>query len=66
MKEAGRRQMKLVNVHTIIANFLDGGNTTKNHKASLRERYLVMQRHYGVVQTFLLHLWFVLRLVLRR
>jgi glycosyltransferase involved in cell wall biosynthesis len=66
MKEAERRQMKLVNVHTIIANFLDGGNTTKNHKASLRERYLVMQRHYGVVQTFLLHLWFVLRLVLRR
>ena len=66
MKEAERRQMQLVNLHTVVANYLEEGTTTKNHKASLCERYLVMQRHYGVVQTFLLHCWFVLRAVIRR
>ena len=64
MKEAERRGLQLVNLHTVVANYLEEGATTKNHKASLRERYLVMQRHYGVVQTFLLHCWFVVRAVI--
>jgi len=66
MKEAERRRLQLVNLHTVVANYLEEGATTKNHKASLRERYLVMQRHYGVVQTFLLHCWFVVRAVISR
>ena len=65
MKEAERRRLLLVNLHTVVANYLEEGATTKNHKASLRERYLVMQRHYGVVQTFLLHCWFVVRSFIR-
>ena len=65
MKEAERRRLQLVNLHTVVANYLEEGATTKNHKASLRERYLVMQRHYGVVQTFLLHCWFVVRSFIR-
>ena len=65
MKEAERRGLQLVNLHTVVANYLEEGATTKNHKASLRERYLVMQRHYGVVQTFLLHCWFVVRTVVK-
>ena len=64
MKEAERRRLQLVNLHTVVANYLEEGATTKNHKASLRERYLVMQRHYGVVQTFLMHCWFVVRAVI--
>jgi hypothetical protein len=64
MKEAERRGLQLVNLHTVVANYLEEGATTKNHKASLRERYLVMQRHYGVVQTFLMHCWFVVRAVI--
>lgn len=66
MKRAAKQQLRMENVHAVIAHFLDGGNTTKNHKASLRERYLVMQRHYGVVQTFLMHCWFVARAIIRR
>jgi glycosyltransferase involved in cell wall biosynthesis len=65
MKEAERRRLQLVNLHTVVANYLEEGATTKNHKVSLRERYLVMQRHYGVVQTFLLHCWFVVRSFIR-
>lgn len=66
MKETEHRQMTLVNLHAVVANYLEEGATTKNHKASLRERYLVMQKHYGVVSTFLMHCWFVVRALIQR
>ena len=66
MSETERMGLPLYNIGIVVANYLDEGATTKNHKASLRERYLVMQRHYGVVQTFLLHCWFVVRAIVRR
>ena len=66
MRETERMGLPLYNIGMVVANYLDEGATTKNHKASLRERYLVMQRHYGVVQTFLLHCWFVVRAIVRR
>ena len=65
-RETERMGLPLYNIGIVVANYLDEGATTKNHKASLRERYLVMQRHYGVVQTFLLHCWFVVRAIVRR
>lgn len=66
MRQAEKEQVTLLNLHMVVANYLQEGATTKNHKASLRERYLVMQRHYGVIQTFLLHCWFVVRAVIWR
>jgi glycosyltransferase involved in cell wall biosynthesis len=66
MRETERLSLPLYNIGMVVANYMEEGATTKNHKASLRERYLVMQRHYGVVQTFLLHCWFVIRAVIRR
>ncbi len=66
MKETEHRQMTLVNLHAVVANYMEEGATTKNHKASLRERYLVMQKHYGVVSTFLMHCWFVVRALIQR
>ena len=66
MKEAERQGLPLVNTHAILANFEEGGNTTQHHRASLKERFHVMARHYGYVQTVLLHLWFVVRGILRK
>lgn len=66
MKEADRLGLLLVNANAILADFEEGGNTTQNHRASLLERYRVMVRHYGCVQTFLLHCWFVVRAVISR
>ena len=64
MRESERMGLPLYNIGMVVANYMEEGATTKNHKASLRERYLVMQSHYGAVQTFLLHCWFVVRAVL--
>lgn len=64
MKEADRLGLPLVNTNAVLADFEEGGDTTQNHRASLKERYRVMARHYGAVQTFLLHGWFVVRAVI--
>ena len=61
MKEAARQQLPLANAHAILANFEEGGNTTQNHRASLKERFRVMARHYGLFTTIMLHFWFVIR-----
>jgi len=36
--------------------------TTRNHKASLKERFHIMAKHYGLVSTVLHHAWFAVRL----
>ena len=65
MKEAEKRQMPLVNTHAILANFEEGGDTTQHHRDSLKERFRVMAHHYGLLQTIILHGWFVIRKVFR-
>ena len=61
MKKADELHLPLVNTHAVLADFMEGGNTTQNHRASLKERYRVMSHHYGAIQTFFLHLWFLVR-----
>ncbi len=61
MKESKRRHLPLRNVQAVITNFLDGGMTTQNHRASLKERFQVMRTHYGLFVTLVMHAWFVIR-----
>lgn len=61
MKEAERRHLTLKNVDEVVVNYLDGGMTEKNHRASLRERFSVMRRHYGLPLTLIMHVWFAVR-----
>jgi glycosyltransferase involved in cell wall biosynthesis len=66
MKSAEQHHLSLCNVNAVIVNYLDGGMSIKNHKASLKERYRIMSSHYGFIQTSLLHLWFVIRSLLKK
>lgn len=61
MHEAARLKQPLVNLHRVVADYLSEGLTTQNHKASLRERFIIMGHHYGWVSTILFHIWFVIR-----
>lgn len=63
MKEASEKHLSLRNVHRIVVNYLDGGMTVRNHRASLRERFFIMASHYGYIVTILMHLYFVFRAV---
>jgi glycosyltransferase involved in cell wall biosynthesis len=51
----------IVNTHLRPVNYLYEGLTTANRKASLRERYVIMCRYYGVFVTAILHVWFAAR-----
>lgn len=65
MKEAERRHLPLRRVPGVVADFMDGGNTTRNHRASLKERFTVMRRHYGLFTTLTMHAWFIVRAFFR-
>lgn len=49
------------NTRLILSNFLEGGVSSTQRKASLKERYDIMCRYYGTISTILLHFWFALR-----
>jgi len=61
MKLAEQRHMPLARVQGVIANYLEGGMTTENHRASLAERFKIMCQHYGVATTLAMHAWFLVR-----
>ena len=66
MKEAALSHQPLRNVHAVITNYLDGGMSVQNHRDSLKERFLVMRSHYGLVTTLFVHVWFVVRGLVKR
>lgn len=55
----------LHNTRLTLIDYLDEGMTTKNRKASLKERFRIMAKHYGYISTVLHHIWFILRLLLK-
>ena len=59
-----KKSSSIVNTHLILIRYLNEGITTTNRKASLKERYHIMTKHYGGISTFFHHIWFVVRAVL--
>ena len=66
MKAAAQEKVPLLNLHMVVANYTEEGQTTLHHRESLIERYRVMECHYGRVQTFLMHCWFAVRSLISR
>ena len=56
----------LHNTRLTLINYLNEGMTTRNHKASLKERFRIMVKHYGWISTILHHCWFVIRLIYKK
>lgn len=52
--------------HLTLIDYLNEGTTTRNHRASLKERFHIMVKHYGMIPTLLLHFGFVLRLLWKK
>lgn len=57
MKKGG----KMAFVNAPLADYLSEGMTTANHKASLKERFSIMVKHYGWLTAVGVHAWFVMR-----
>lgn len=60
-----KKARTLHNTHLTLIDYLEEGMTTQNRKASLKERFRIMARHYGLASTVAHHAWFVLRAVLK-
>lgn len=58
-----RKAKVLHNTRFTLIDYLEEGMTTQNRKASLLERFCIMNRHYGLLSTLIHHAWFVLRLL---
>ncbi len=61
-----KKSRLLFNTHLTIVDYLQEGLTTRNHRASLIERFHIMRRHYGLPSTLIHHAWFVLRLAFKK
>ena len=57
-----KQSKNLHNTRLTLIDYLNEGMTTQNHKASLKERFRIMAKHYGWISTILHHGWFVIRL----
>ena len=66
MKAAAKENVPLLNLHMVVVNYTEEGQTTLHHRESLLERYHVMNRHYGYIQTFFMHCWFVIRSIIKK
>jgi len=60
-----KKASSIHNARLTLINYLNEGMTTTHRKASLKERYHIMAHYYGSFSTFLHHLWFVVRAVLK-
>lgn len=50
----------------VIIDYLEEGLSTANRKRSLRERFAIMCRHFGVMPTLVRHIGFIPRFIRRR
>ena len=66
MKEGEKRGMQNLYVHEPLADYLAEGMTTANHKASLKERFKIMAKHYGLLPTIGQHIWFIFRVLVKK
>ena len=61
-----KKAKKLVNVNATVVNYLQNGLSLQHHRASLKERFWIMSKHYGLLPTVGRHLWFIIRAVIKR
>ena len=66
MQRAETLALPLHNTHLVVADYLAEGITTRNHRASLLERFHIMKRYFGTSKTIAQHVWFVVRALLKR
>lgn len=57
-----RRARSIENSGLLMVDYLSEGTTSANRRASLIERFKVYRRHYGLFQTIVSHIFFILRL----
>ena len=61
-----KKSRSTVHTHLVLARFETGGLSRQRHRESLRDRYKVLQHHFGVLPNLFHHLWIVIRAMSQR
>lgn len=61
-----KKSRENVNTGLILSDYLMGGMSKQRHQQSLRDRFRVMRRHFGLAATLLAHGWIIVRAALHR
>lgn len=56
-----KKSKKTVNTQEILAIYLQGGFSKQHLKASLKDRFKILQKHYGLIPNLFNHGWIVWR-----
>jgi GT2 family glycosyltransferase len=62
--KALKKSDKIVNTRLYVAKYLVGGMSKEKHYQSLNERFLIFNKHYGLVPNLINHIYIALKLVL--
>ncbi len=54
--KCGKKAKKITNVEAYVAKYLVGGMSKKRHRQSLKERFQILSKHYGLVPNLVNHL----------
>ncbi|MFC4209985.1 glycosyltransferase family 2 protein [Pedobacter lithocola] len=54
--KAAKKSSNIVNVHRYVAKYLVGGMSKKKHRESLKERFQIFTKYYGLVPNILNHI----------
>lgn len=63
---AAKQARHIQNTHLIVAKYLAGGLSQKRHKQSLKERFTILSKHYGLVPNLWNHCLITLRYIFYR
>lgn len=66
MEQAEKKELKCINLRQVTIHYLSEGLTTSHRFASLRERFSIMSKHFGLIPTALRHVGFLIRAFRRK
>jgi glycosyltransferase involved in cell wall biosynthesis len=61
--KAAKKAKKIVRVDGYVAKYLVGGMSKKRHRQSLKERFQIFTKHYGLIPNLFSHLVIAIKLV---
>lgn len=64
--KALKKSTIIVNTHLPICKYLAGGLSIINEKKSWKERFSIMQKHYGLIPTIFNHIYILMRAAKRK
>lgn len=60
--KAAKNASSIVNTHLYVAKYLVGGISKQKHLASLKERFRIFSKYYGLIPNIINHFWIAINL----